>query len=172
MASKNPRPVHICNCGNHSWASLTRGYVTVVSPQDSYALEEKAWHACISDAASKIVYARDSDGNFLHRVILGLNSKLLGDHKNGNGLDNRRDNLRPSTCQQNLRNGRAYRSSSSKFRGVRREKRRNKWVAGIVENGVRIYLGQFELEEEAARAYDTEAIKRYGEFSRPNFPQA
>lgn len=90
------------------------------------------------------------------------------DHINGNGLDNRRANLRPATHAQNMRNKPMYRNNRSGFKGVYR--RKNRWCAQIKHEGKLRHLGSFAAAEEAARAYDIAARELFGEFARPNFP--
>jgi hypothetical protein len=97
----------------------------------------------------------------MHRFILGCPSSLEVDHINGNGLDNRKDNLRYATRLQNGRNVNVVRSKSG-FKGVRFEK--GAWRADI--NGK--YIGRFNDILSAAIAYDTEAVKNYGEFAKTN----
>jgi Demerecviridae HNH endonuclease len=91
------------------------------------------------------------------------------DHKNNIGTDNRWSNLRPATDTQNRINSRLRENNTSGYRGVSRSKTGQYWVAVIgVKNR---YIGTFYTREAAARAYDDEAVKRYGEFARLNFPK-
>lgn len=93
------------------------------------------------------------------------------DHINGNGLDNRRENLRIATMSSNQWNQRKQRRcTKSKFKGVGLDDRTNKWSADIRAYKQRFYLGSFVLEEDAAMAYDAAARKLHGEFARLNFP--
>lgn len=168
--STMPRPVHICQCGEHAWTALTRGYVTLVSLQDAHLLQERRW--CARVIATNTYAGANSGKFYLHRIILALSSQTIrGDHRNGAGTDNRRSNLRPATHQENLRNARPYRNCSSKFRGVVWVKRKSRWESRITIDRKSRHLGLFNNEEEAARRYDAEATKRYGEFARLNFPQ-
>jgi hypothetical protein len=91
------------------------------------------------------------------------------DHINGNGLDNRKSNLRICTHQQNCENSRKRKKSFSKYKGVYWSKNAKKWVAQITIDGKSKHLGYFELEEDAAAAYDKAAVKYFGEFACLNF---
>ena len=98
---------------------------------------------------------------------------LLVDHRNGDGLDNRRDNLRLATHSENMMNRPKIKSpTTSRFVGVYFDKARRLWVARIHLNGKCIWLGRFATEIEAAKAYDEAAKKYHGEFARLNFPEA
>jgi hypothetical protein len=96
----------------------------------------------------------------------------LVDHRNNDGLDNRRDNLRLATRSQNMYNKLKTKSkTSSRFIGVSFDKSRRKWEARIYYQGRKIWLGRFDSEIDAALAYDEAARKYHGEFARLNFPQ-
>ena len=100
------------------------------------------------------------------------------DHRDGNTLDNRRENLRVATAAQNVRNARKKRSATtSRYKGVfftRGRKGRSlskPWQAQIRRGGKNRYLGCFETAEAAALAYDTAARETFGEFACLNFPR-
>jgi hypothetical protein len=109
----------------------------------------------------------------IHRIILGLSKgdDLQVDHINRNGLDNRRENLRVCTHQQNQMN-RPSRGGSSSYKGVDWRTSHNKWRASIKLNQKKKFLGHFQTELEAAQAYDAAAIILHGEFALLNFPRA
>lgn len=95
---------------------------------------------------------------------------VLTDHKNHNGLDNRKANLRNATHGQNQHN-RSPEGATSAFKGVCWNKRAKKWEVRICLNRRTIYLGRFVDEERAARAYDTAARQYHGEFAVINLPE-
>ena len=105
---------------------------------------------------------------YMHKLITGWPRT---DHKNHNGLDNRRENLRPATHTQNQQNTRPrVIVGTSRYKGVCWSKRERKWRAVIKFAGVQRHLGYFADEEDAARAYDAAARKYHGEFACLNFP--
>src|SRR5262249_7287141 len=150
----------LCACGEHAWAVLTKGFVTFASPEDEHFLIERKWHA---SPRGRIYYA-ESNHLGLHRAILGDTANGDIDHRDHDGLNNRRSNLRPCSRSENLSNGR-HRPGRSGFRGVYRHKGAAGWDARLT----RKHLGTFPTPEEAARAYDAAAIARFGEFATLNF---
>ena len=109
-----------------------------------------------------------------HRVIWAMMTgewpSLQIDHVNGRKSDNRWTNLRLATSSQNAANTGA-RPGSSRFKGVSWDASRSKWIATIrTENSVKVNLGRFDLEADAAAAYDVAAAQMHGEFAVLNFP--
>jgi len=116
---------------------------------------------------------------YIHRLILEdqlkNNTHLLVDHINGNGLDNRKCNLRICTAQENRRNSKADRNNKTGFKGViyRLSLYNNKkkpYVANIYFDKKQKHIGYYPTAEEAARAYDAKAKELYGKFAHLNFP--
>lgn len=105
---------------------------------------------------------------YLHRLIMGEPEGLEVDHRNGDGLDNRRQNLRVATHAQNLANQRLSAANTSGFKGVSFDRTRpNKpWAAYIKHGGRKLFLGRHETREAAAAAYDAKARELFGEFAR------
>lgn len=99
---------------------------------------------------------------WMHRLILGLpkDSHLIGDHVNGNRLDNRKENLRVATTSQNVQN----RKSNRKFKCVFLKKGKKKYHSAI-RVGKTVFLGNFDTQEEAAYAYNKAALQVFGEFA-------
>lgn len=104
----------------------------------------------------------------MHRLILGAPAGSLVDHRDGNGLNNRRSNIRLCDHRENGLNRGPNRESASQYKGV--WCRKNRWKAAIQISGKTIHLGTFATEEDAARAYDAKALELHGEFARLNFP--
>lgn len=104
----------------------------------------------------------------MHRVVALPDPEHLVDHRNGNGLDNRRCNLRTASNSQNQRNKRGGSGGSSRFKGVTWRERGQKWEAQIHTGGRWLYLGQFQDERDAALAYNAAALAEFGEFARMN----
>lgn len=114
------------------------------------------------------VYAIDTRTKkvYMHCNIMHAEPGKQVDHRDGNGLNNRRSNLRVCNHSQNQCNSRLHRDSRSGYKGVCI--RGNKICARIKINGVSIFLGYHATREEAARAYNKAAIEYHGEFARLN----
>jgi hypothetical protein len=157
---------------------LGQGIFTIVEPEDYYRFNDFHWSAKIkgpSIYAVRFIGCKNGSKIIsLHREIANPAGKLLVDHRNGNTLDNRRDNLRLATQAQNAHNSRKRNiACSSKFKGVSFHKSKyggKHWQAYISIAGRRIHLGIYMTELEAAKAYDAAARKYHGEFARLNFP--
>ena len=103
----------------------------------------------------------------MHREIMKAKNGEMIDHINGDGTDNRKENLRYTTKQLNAFNM-GKRPGTSKYKGVCRSSPNSKWTARIQFNYKGIYLGYFEKEEDAALAYNKKAIELFGEHARLN----
>jgi hypothetical protein len=116
----------------------------------------------------------DSDGRVYATAYITIHGFLtnfpLTDHINGDGLDNRRTNLREATPRQNKMNARTRSDSKTGFKGVSSRRGGKGYVARIQDGVKRKQLGWFHDPEVAARAYDAAARELYGEFAWLNFP--
>ena len=106
----------------------------------------------------------------MHVLIMGSTEGAEVDHKDRDGLNNRRDNLRIATRQQNRANSRNITNRKSPYRGIFWDNHRAKWKAEITVNGKRVRLGTYAHPADAARAYDRAAREAFGEFASLNFP--
>jgi hypothetical protein len=98
------------------------------------------------------------------RMHLNIKDKKV-DHKDRNGLNNQRSNLRIATDSQSNSNQGKRKNNTSGYTGVTEDKRRNKWVANIRVKGKQSFLGIFTNKKDAARAYNEAAIKCRGPFA-------
>lgn len=110
----------------------------------------------------------------MHRLLTGM-SELHVDHINGNGLDNRKSNLRLCTRSQNMANFKVN-PGAVPYRGVTYNNynsphRKVSYAARIRVNNERIYIGTYDDPIDAAKAYDEAAKKHFGPFAQLNFPE-
>ena len=146
----------------------------LVDAADQWALETYKWKVIRhTTKTGNLFYAQtwiDVKMVYLHRFLMDPSPGQKVDHRNCNGLDNRRSNLRIATGSQNLANQRKRTGCSSQYKGVCWHKAGGWWRADIQINKRRLYLGHFASEENAAKAYDTAALTAWGKYARLNFP--
>jgi hypothetical protein len=107
----------------------------------------------------------------MHTVVMGTDPEgRQVDHRNGNGLDNQRGNLRWATMAEQRANMGRYTKSLSGFKGVHLDRRTGQWIAQLTHQYRKHYLGVFASPEAAAKAYDNKASELFGDFARLNFP--
>ena len=151
------------------------GEVALIDERDFNEVDIFNWRMIQPNRRGRAKYARCSwqlggrtYAPYMHDLIMKPPPGYEVDHINGNGLDNRRCNLRLATRSQNARNSQGHRDGTSSFRGVCRWASRvgsdRPWQACLG----RRHLGFFATEEDAAKAYDAAALEEYGEFARPN----
>jgi len=151
---------------------LTQGKFAIVDKCDYAWLNKHKWYYTQGYALrhSKRINGRQKT-IYMHRAILerqGFKDFVHTDHVNGDGLDNRRNNLRPATVSQNQHNQKKSENNTSGFKGVSRHKRDQKWQATIQINGKRRHLGYFDDLKKAAKAYNKAAKKYHKEFAYLN----
>lgn len=149
---------------------LPCGDFAIVDDEDYEAVSAFKWRKNKSGKECYPVTGHNDSGGvrFLHRVIMRAPKGSMVDHKNGDVLDNRKENLRFCSYTENARNM-APRGGTSRFKGVRWLTGKNRWKAEIGMDKRRVHIGYFTNEEDAARAYDHAALQHYGEFARTNF---
>jgi hypothetical protein len=155
---------------------ISRGLMTVVDDEDFEMLSQWSWSARPANHGLPTFYAKRTDHSgerdrivYMHRVIMGAGPGEIIDHIDGDGLNNRRTNLRHATVGENRRNFVKHRKLTSRFKGVCWQ--RHSWKAYITIDRRQYCLGLFKTEDAAARAYDGAAACFVPEFSRFNFPQ-
>jgi len=139
---------------SRKWAPLGSLPGMLFDERDRKLIESNRFHLVEGYAA---FYARGEDGKkrhaLLHRYLTNAPKGTEVDHRNGNRLDNRRDNLRVGTKAENRQNVLGVRShSKSGVRGVRWHKQSRQWTARLTRDGKRYSLGYFNSIEEAGRA--------------------
>lgn len=150
---------------------LTQGKFAIVDAEDYEALSQSKWFYHGGYASRQIFDATKKSKKRqlrMHRLINRTRDGFDTDHINGDGLDNRKSNLRTATHAQNGRNQKTNKNNKLGVKGVsRRTKARggNAYVAQIVLNYRKIYLGVFATIGEAAQAYIDAAKKYHGEFA-------
>lgn len=152
---------------------LTQGKVALIDDEDYDRVSRFKWGAVESGGIFYATRTEQKAGRKtttrMHRFILSANAGDAVDHRDGDGLNNQKANLRLATALQNSRNQRRRADNRSGFKGVKANG--TKWMARIRTKGDRIFIGNFSTKEDAARAYDAVARVLFGEFARLNFPR-
>lgn len=145
---------------------LTKDQTALIDAADYPLISQYSWGSYTDKRGH--TYARtwiDGRNVDIHTLLTGHTGV---DHMNGDGLDNRRCNLRDATRSQNEANSTLSRNNTSGFKGVSWRKSIEKWGAKIMVQGRAYHLGYFSDPVDAARAYDRAAIEHFGEFSLTN----
>lgn len=152
---------------------LDKGHILFIDNEDYEEVSKLIWKVAkrlhtfyaISDIRKK-GHARKVI--LLHRLIMKAPKGTLIDHINGNGLDNRKSNLRYANKSKNAMNMSKHTPHSSPYKGVSYDKDRKKFRCNIGINGKQYFVGRFDNELEAAKAYNKKALTIYGEYARLN----
>lgn len=146
----------------------SQGKVAAVSEIDYARLSVHKWYA--REGSSGVWYATNGKGVGMHRMVMRAKKGQIVDHIDGNGLNNRRENLRIVTAEQNAANSRlrAY-VKPGYLRGI--EETKEGWRAVISYRGRKIYGPSFTHRVDAARDYDRIKIMLHGEYACTNETQ-
>lgn len=153
------------------------GNTCYIDDDDFWILSKKTWRVYTGPAGNKYIRAASSIWKckelktrkvtwfHLHREILKPLATMQVDHINGNGLDNRKNNLREATSRQNKQNMKKIKRNTSGYKGVTWCKDRGKWAAYIKSESKSMFLGRFKTPTEAHEAYKTKAAELFGEYA-------
>jgi hypothetical protein len=162
------RPIRID--GDVAYVTLTKGYECVIDAADAHLFDGYNWKAHI---CGRLVYGVRNHytgekwvSHRMHKIIMGDIGTKEVDHIDGDGLNNRRANLRAVTHAQNMKNQRLRSDNKSGCPGVAFHKRDGVWQAYIDNDGVRHNLGYHKCITSAAAAYREASAKLHGEFAR------
>lgn len=160
------------------FVSLTQGQCAVVDASEFERLSRITWQAKFCRETRKYYAVGKVNGKItqMGRVVLCLaaNDPLFADHRNGDTTDYRSSNLRPATHSQNMRNRATSRNNRTGYKGVTVDfgSSLRPYLVQIREHGRNKKVGRYSSLDEAARAYDTAALRLYGEFAHTNFPRS
>jgi DUF971 family protein len=154
---------------------LTKGYFALVDDCDFEELMKYRWFVDVRPTGIYIKRHRPDrlggNGNiYMHRQIMGITDrKFVVDHRDGNPLNNQRENLRVCTHSQNGMNSNRTKGAKFGFKGVLLRPS-GRYGAQLMFQRKHICIGTFDTLEAAARAYDLKAKELFGEFANLNFP--
>lgn len=140
---------------------LTKGKVALVDDEDFEYLNHWKWQA---NKSKNTWYAIKSHGGKMHQLIINIPNGFEIDHKDRNGLNNQKSNLRIATRAQNNANQILRSDNRSGLKSVCWHKRIKKWQVRLQVNGKRFHLGYFNDKNEAAKIYNTKAKELLGDF--------
>jgi hypothetical protein len=149
--------------------AIRHNVACLIDEEDLELVSRFIWFA---DRRKFVAYAKTLSrrvNTTMHRLVMKAKKGQQVDHINGDGLDNRKQNLKLSTGSSNQQNAHNKRRSISGYRGVYPSSN-NKWRTQLTHKKKRYHLGVYETTLEAAIAYDNAADSLYGPFGYRNFP--
>jgi hypothetical protein len=168
MATYPVRPIRIV--GNVAYVPLTKGYEAGIDATDAQLVEGFNWQARVDkhDVYAQRISQRDGVRTCvkMHRVITSAPHGSEVDHADGDGLNNRKSNLRICTTTENRWNRLASSVNTSGYKGVTWAANRGKWTTAIKFHHKTINLGRFDCPKEAHAAYAAACVKYHGDFAR------
>jgi hypothetical protein len=156
--------------GDIAYVPLTKGYEAVIELADLSLVSGINWHAILNGntvyAIGKINVCGEAKAIYLHRLLISPEDGVFVDHIDGDGLNNKRSNLRKASSSQNMWNRKPKKTSSSGLKGVHYMVKAKKWVSKIGHNKKQYYLGIFNTADEAYAAYCEASKILHGGYSR------
>ena len=155
--------------GDYAYIPISQGYYATIDADNVRLVEGFSWSAVVRKHTVYVMrrtIVPVPKTILLHRVIMGDTDAPIVDHRDGDGLNNVRANLRPATKSQNNRNQRMTDRNTSGFKGVSWHKKDRKWRACIHVNNRYIHLGNFDPPEAASTAYVEASARMHHEFGR------
>lgn len=150
---------------------LTQGKFALVDNNDFEFLTKWKWcyHGGYA-VRGKNLGNHKTEMVYMHRIIMNIgDGDMKIDHKNHNGIDNQRINLRICSKKENAQNVLVHRDNKSGYKGVSWHKRKKRWTSSIRVDGKLLNLGYFSTSKEAAVVYDQNALLYFGEYANLNF---
>jgi hypothetical protein len=153
------------------------GRYAIVDDEDFDRVAKFKWNIVVPSKRNKTSYAIRFEIDaatgkrrkvWMHREVMGADKAVDVDHRDGNGLNNQKENLRPCSHVQNMQNAKKWMKGSSRFKGVFFNKTTGYFVARIAHKGTNHNLGVFRDENSAGLAYNEGARRLFGEFARLN----
>lgn len=165
MRPSTPSSIRVNEADGVAFVFLREGFEATVDIADIPIVEGRSWRLLTTPTGHAYAYTRVPENSIvlMHRLLLGTPKGLQVDHVDGDGLNNRRVNIRNCTAAQNQANKAAERRSRIGIKGV--SVKRRKYRAKISPGGKTIALGYFDTPEEAAAAYQGAARVLWGEFA-------
>lgn len=168
-----PNRYYIDKSGEHHLVITKKNrsqYDTLYDKDDDKLIKKYLWSILEDKKKGRysVAYSSNKKNIKMHRLVTRCPKGMVVDHINHNALDNRKDNLRICTTQQNSMNTSSRKNSTSKYKGVCLDKATNKWKAYATIRGKKRHLGYHDTQENAAIAHNHAIISGHGKFCNLN----